>query len=169
MTRCIPKPLPICEYTQPSLILLILTLYIVTLRVRLAPWNRFKPSSKIFFRPFQGGTSSVDPLFFSVLCLLCLCARLFICALWSPAWKGLTSWLLFVASNCEFVTYPLVSWVRCGTWLYRFLIFAPLLTLKSSTSSILKSAFALNNSHQYLDHVASTATRARCGRALSFW
>ena len=29
--------------------------------------------------------------FFSVLCLLCICARLFICALWSPAWKGLTS------------------------------------------------------------------------------
>ena len=27
------------------------------------------------------------------------------------------------------VTFPLVSWVRCGTWLYRFLIFAPLLTV----------------------------------------
>ena len=27
----------------------------------------------------------------------------------------------------EFVTFPLVSWVRCGTWLYRFLIFATLL------------------------------------------
>ena len=33
-----------------------------------------------------------------VLCLLCLCARLFICALWSPAGKGLTSWLSFVVS-----------------------------------------------------------------------
>ena len=54
-------------------------------------------------------------MFFSVLCLLCLCARLFICALWSPAGKGLTSWLSFVMSNCEFVTIPLVSWVRCGT------------------------------------------------------
>ena len=30
---------------------------------------------------------------------------------------------------CEFVTFPLVSWVRCGTWLYRFLIFATLLLL----------------------------------------
>ena len=39
----------------------------------------------------------------------------FICALWSPAGKGLTSWLSFVVSNCEFVTFPLVSWVRCGT------------------------------------------------------
>ena len=27
----------------------------------------------------------------------------------------LTSWLSFVMSNCEFVTFPLVSWVRCGT------------------------------------------------------
>ena len=67
--------------------------------------------------------------FCSVLCLLCLCTRLFICALWSPAGKGLTSWLSFVVSNCEFVTFQLVSWVRCGTWLYRFLIVAPLLTL----------------------------------------
>ena len=52
---------------------------------------------------------------FSVLCLLCLCARLFICTLWSPAGKGLTSWLSFVVSYCEFVTFSLVSWVRLGT------------------------------------------------------
>ena len=45
--------------------------------------------------------------FCSVLCLLCLCARLFICALWSPAGKGLTSWLSFVVSCCEFVNFPL--------------------------------------------------------------
>ena len=69
---------------------------------------------------------------YSVLCLLCLCARLLICALWSPAGKGLASWLSFVVSYCEFVTFPLVSWVRCGTWLYRFLIFAPLLTFTSN-------------------------------------
>ena len=53
--------------------------------------------------------------FFSVFYLLCLCARLFIFALWSSAGKSLTSWLSFVVSNCEFVTFPLVSWVRCGT------------------------------------------------------
>ena len=99
------------------------------LRVRLAPLNRFKPSSKIFYWPFQGGTSFVDLLCFCfVLCLLCLCARLFMCALWSPAGKGLTSWLSFVVST---VSLSLSHWytVRCGTWLYRFLIFAPLLTL----------------------------------------
>ena len=34
--------------------------------------NRFKPSSKMFYWPFQGGTSFVDLLCFcSVLCLLC--------------------------------------------------------------------------------------------------
>ena len=46
-------------------------------------------------------------MFFSVLCLLCLCERLFIRALWSPAGKGLTSSLSFVMSNCEFVTFLL--------------------------------------------------------------
>ena len=54
-------------------------------------------------------------MFFSLLSLLRLCARLSICALWSPAGKGLTSWLSFVVSNCEYVTFPLVSWVRCGS------------------------------------------------------
>ena len=78
------------------------------LRVRLAPLNRFKSSSKIFYWPFQGGTSLVDILCFcSVLCLLCLCARLFICALWSPAGKGLTSWLSFVVST---VSLSLSHW-----------------------------------------------------------
>ena len=45
--------------------------------------------------------------FSSVLCLLCLCARLFICALWSPAGKGLTSWLSFVVST---VSLSLSHW-----------------------------------------------------------
>ena len=43
---------------------------------------------------------------------VCVCL---ICALWSPAGKGLTSWLSFVVSYCEFVTFLVVSWVRCGT------------------------------------------------------
>ena len=51
-----------------------------------------------------------------LFCLMfAMSARLFICALWSPAGKGLTFWLSFVVSNCEFVTFPLVSWVGCGT------------------------------------------------------
>ena len=45
--------------------------------------------------------------FCSVLCLLCFCAHLVICALRSPAGKWLTSWLLFVVSICEFATFPI--------------------------------------------------------------
>ena len=43
-----------------------------------------------------------------------LCASVYMCFV-VTCWEGLTSWLLFVVSNCEFVTFPLVSWVRCGT------------------------------------------------------
>ena len=46
--------------------------------------------------------------------LSCFCAHLLIDALWSPAGKGLTSCLSFVMSNCEVVTFSLVSSVRCG-------------------------------------------------------
>ena len=50
----------------------------------------------------------------SVLFLLCFHARLFVDALWAPAGKGLTSWLSFVMSDSDVVTFSLVSWVRCG-------------------------------------------------------
>ena len=44
------------------------------------------------------------------LCYLCLVfvmlSCLFIAALWSPAGKELTSWLLFVMFNCIFFTFP---------------------------------------------------------------
>ena len=46
--------------------------------------------------------------------LLCFHACLFIDVLWSPAGKGLTSWLSLVMSNCEVITFPLIAWVRCG-------------------------------------------------------
>ena len=46
-------------------------------------------------------------VFFSVLCLLCFCVRLFICALGSPAGKWLTSWLSFVVPS---VSLSLSHW-----------------------------------------------------------
>ena len=91
------------------------------LRVRLAPWNQYKPSSKLFLltvlrRYFCCG---------SVVSCVCHAPRLFIAALWSPAAeKRLTSWLLFVMFIVFVLLSRVVSWVRCGTWLYRFLIFA---------------------------------------------
>ena len=48
-----------------------------------------------------------------MLFLSCFCYAS-IDALRSPAGKGLISWLSFVMSNCEFVTFPLVSWVTFG-------------------------------------------------------
>ena len=56
----------------------------------------------------------MDHLCYFCLVFVMLHACLFIGALWSPAGKGLTSWLSFVMSSCEVVTFPLVSWVRCG-------------------------------------------------------
>ena len=41
------------------------------------------------------------------LCLVCVVlSRLFIAAVWLPAGKGLSSWLLFVMFNCVFITFP---------------------------------------------------------------
>ena len=51
--------------------------------------------------------------FFCLVFAMPLCASV-ICALWSPAGKGLTSRLSFVMSNCEFETF-LGSLVRCDT------------------------------------------------------
>ena len=45
--------------------------------------------------------------FLFCLVLAMFCARLFICALWSPAGKGLTSWLSFVVSS---VSLSLSHW-----------------------------------------------------------
>ena len=57
----------------------------------------------------------MDHSCYFVLHLLCFQARLVIDALWSTAGKGLISWLSVVMPNCDFVTLPLVSWVRCDT------------------------------------------------------
>ena len=40
---------------------------------------------------------------------------LFIAALWSPAGKGLTAWLLLVMFIVFLLLSHIVSWVRCGT------------------------------------------------------
>ena len=70
----------------------------------------------------------MDLLFF--LCLVFpMLLRLFIAALWSPAWKGLTSRLLLVMFIVFLLLSHVVSWVRCDTKLYLFLIFVYFLTL----------------------------------------
>ena len=67
-----------------------------------------------FYCNLKNWTPVTFKLFFSVFFVLCFRARLFIDALLSLAWKGLTSWLSFVMSKCEVITFQLVSWARCG-------------------------------------------------------
>ena len=67
--------------------------------------------------------------FVFLLLVFLMLLRLFITALWSPAGKGLTSWLLLVMFILFLLLPHVVSWVRCITWLYRFLIVASFLTL----------------------------------------
>ena len=99
------------NYFPYSLILYILT-YL----------NRFKPSSKIFLLTVP----------MRIICFLCLVflrlLHLFIAACWSPTGKGLTSCLLLVMYIVFLLLSHVVFWVRCGNWLYRFLIFASFLT-----------------------------------------
>ena len=52
---------------------------------------------------------------FVFLCVVFLMlSRLFIAALWSPAEKGLTSWLLMAMFIVFLLLSHVVSWLRCG-------------------------------------------------------
>ena len=87
------------------------------LRVRLAPLDRFGPSSGVFCWPFRGGASFVGLLCFcSVLCLLCF-VRVCLCVLCGRLLGGGGAGLLALVCGvcCGCVAFPLVSWVRCGT------------------------------------------------------
>ena len=55
----------------------------------------------------------MDHLFYLCLVFIML-SCLFIATLWSPAGKGLTSWLSFVMSICVFVTFS--CGILCQMW-----------------------------------------------------
>ena len=76
--------------------------------------NWFKPSSNFFTDRSKAVIILWIIHVISGVCLLCFLVCLFIAALWSPAGKGLTSWLSFVMSFCEFVTFTLVSYPGSG-------------------------------------------------------
>ena len=88
--------------------------------------NRFKPSSKIFLLAVPRRCFFCGSLMLFLSCFVMLSCTS-VC--WCPAGKGLTYWLSFMMSNCDVVTFPLAFWVRCGAWMYRFLIFALFLIL----------------------------------------
>ena len=56
-----------------------------------------------------------------LLCFFCLvfatplCASVYMCFV-VTCWEKADLLALDVLSHCEFITFPLVSWVRCGTW-----------------------------------------------------
>ena len=99
------------------------------LRVRLVTWNIFKPSSI-----FLTDRSNAVPFFVGPFCYLsfvfvfAILPCLFLAALWSPAEKGLISWLFCMDICLCFCHFP-IPYVRYGTWLYRFLIFVFFFTL----------------------------------------
>ena len=66
--------------------------------VTLVPLYMFKHSGDFFCGPFQGNASFVDIFCFSRL------SSLLLAAVWSPARKGLTSWLSCVMCFLMFVS-----------------------------------------------------------------
>ena len=51
---------------------------------------------------------------FCLVFAMALCESVHMCLV-VTCWERADPWLSFVVSNCEFVIFPLVSWVRCGT------------------------------------------------------
>ena len=90
-------------------------------------WGRWKTTK----RKITCLTSIFYAFVLSCVCYV-LCASVYMCFV-VTCWERADLLALVCDVFCEFVTFPLVSWVRCGTWLYRFLIFAPLLTFLSIT------------------------------------
>ena len=86
------------------------------------------PPVKYFNWPFQGGTSLVDRLCYFYIVFVML-SRLLIAALWSPAGKGLTSWLSFVVLNCAVLTFPFGILGQVWYLIESIPDFCPLLTL----------------------------------------
>ena len=72
---------------------------------------------------------------FCLVFAMSLCASVYMCFVVTCSQRA-DRLALVCCANCECVTFPLVSWVRCGTWLYQFLIFASLLTLKTDIISV---------------------------------
>ena len=107
------------------------------LRVWFAPLNRFKPYSKIFYWPFQGGTS-----FLALLCIFCL---VFAMPLWACVYMCLvvTRWeradlLVLVCGIKLWVCYfPIGILGQVWYLIVLILIFAPLLTLTHSLYMII--------------------------------
>ena len=104
-----------------------------------------KPGQWLALAEFDRSKAVLLLWIFYVFVLSCvcyvLCASVYMCFV-VTCWERADLLALVCGVFCEFVTFPLVSWVRCGTWLYRFLIFATLLTLfPESRKTLYKLAY----------------------------
>ena len=88
----------------------------------------FLPSSKIFLLtvPRQYFFCGSFVLFMSCVCNAFTSVH---CCLVVTCWERADLLALVCDVYCVLILSHVVSWVRCGTWLYRFLIFAVFLTL----------------------------------------
>ena len=54
-------------------------------------------------------------MFFCLVFVMPLCAPVYLCLVVTFWERSDLLAISFVVYNCEFVNFPLVSWVRCGT------------------------------------------------------
>ena len=108
----------------------------------------------------------MDHLCYFCLVMLCFHARLFCWCLVVTCWERADLLALVCDVYCDVLTFPLVSWVRCGAWLYQFLILPSFLRwiiqFAISADIILHFIFvACTNTQKYLDY--STKAKQNAG------
>ena len=115
------------------------------LRVRLAPWNQFKRSSKTFFLTV---TRLYNVFLLWIICVYYVlwvsCFR--VCSLLPCDHLLGTGWPLYSCWWCLIVILSLshmVSWARCGTWLYWFLTVAVFVSLVYTVSMGAEQVFLI--------------------------
>ena len=94
-----------------------------------APWNRFKLSRKIFLLTVPRRYFFCGSFVWFMSCVCHAFASVHFCLV--VTWRERAD-LLFVVFIVILLLSHLVSWDRCGTWLYRLLILAVFLNLPCS-------------------------------------
>ena len=84
-------------------------LFLAVVWVRLCRETGLSPPVKYFT------DRSKAVLLLWIIGVFLILSGLFITALWSPAGKGQTTWLLLVMLTVFLLLAHVVSWVRCGT------------------------------------------------------
>ena len=98
-----------------------------------APWSRFKPSSKIFLLTVPRWCFFCGSFVLFIFCVCHAFPSVHFCLV--VTWRERADLLALICDvYCDLLLSYLVSWDRCGNWLYQFLILAVLLALPSNGS-----------------------------------